>query len=95
MKNSGMEDAEIDVVLAAVEFPASRDDLLEAAEDTDAAEMVVAFFEMLPAREYSNREEVNEAMSEQKAAGMQKPDEEEKSTDKPEGGEQREDESEE
>jgi hypothetical protein len=53
--------AEIDIILAAIEFPASRDDLIEMARDSDAKDEVIVFFENLPDDDYSSSDEVRSA----------------------------------
>ena len=44
--------------LAQVEYPASRDDLVETAEDNEAPPEVINFFKSLPQESYGSPEEV-------------------------------------
>lgn len=59
--NKSDDQAAIDAVLVEVDFPATRDDLVEAAQDADADETIVVWFQSLPEQEYSSREDVNRA----------------------------------
>jgi len=43
--------------LAQVEFPATRDDLVETAEDNEAPREVINFFKSLPKERYASQEE--------------------------------------
>jgi hypothetical protein len=54
--------ADVSVVLTAVTFPASRDDLVGAAEDADAADAIVVVLRDLPDQEYANQGEVDQAV---------------------------------
>ncbi|MDB5166687.1 MAG: hypothetical protein JWM37_759 [Candidatus Saccharibacteria bacterium] len=54
--------AGVDAVLVEVDFPATRDDLVEAAQDADADETVIVLFQSLPDVEYADRGEVNTAI---------------------------------
>lgn len=62
-------DADIAVILAAVDFPATRDDLVEAAQDADADETVVILFQDLPDQTFETRDEANTAVNERRRAG--------------------------
>ncbi|MDB5171056.1 MAG: hypothetical protein JWO35_750 [Candidatus Saccharibacteria bacterium] len=53
---------EIQVILASVDYPVSRDTLVVAAEDADADESVIAMIQELPDGQYETQTEVKEAL---------------------------------
>lgn len=62
-KTSDDDMAAVDAVLVEVDFPASRDDLVEAARDADADNTVIVLLQSLPDEEYSDRGEVVAAIA--------------------------------
>jgi hypothetical protein len=62
-KNNDDDDqAEIDAILIEIDYPATRDDLVEAAKDADAADTVIVLFQGLPDEEYTDRKAVDNAI---------------------------------
>lgn len=61
--NGDADRAEVDAVLVEVDFPASRDDLVEAARDSDADEAVIVLFQSLPDEEYASKGDVDAAIT--------------------------------
>ena len=57
----------VEVVLAAIEFPAGKDELVEAAQGAKMDKTVVMFFEALPDQRYQDRKEVDKAIEQKKA----------------------------
>lgn len=54
---------EIMEYLDEVEYPTSRDELVEAAEDSGAEDEVIAILNTLPDNEYTNSQEVSKALA--------------------------------
>jgi hypothetical protein len=54
--------ADVSVVLTAVTFPASRDDLVDAAEGADASDAILVVLRDLPDQDYASQDEVNQAV---------------------------------
>lgn len=70
MEDSKAKDASmehVEVILAAVDYPATRDELVDAANDAEVTQETVMFFEMLPDQQYENKEHVNKTMNAKKA----------------------------
>jgi hypothetical protein len=65
-KNNKVDQAAVDAVLVEVDFPATRDDLVAAAQDTAADQTIVILFQDLPDEDYATRGDVNKAISEQR-----------------------------
>ena len=61
-QGNGDDRAAIDTILVEIDFPATRDDLVSAAQDVDAADSVIVLLQSLPADEYTSREEVDSAL---------------------------------
>lgn len=68
-KDRQAQEADVEIILASMEFPASKDDLVDAAQDAEMDEMVVVFFEALPNKRYTDRTELDTAIKEKMAEG--------------------------
>jgi hypothetical protein len=55
-------ETDVEIILAAVEFPTNRNELVDAAEGAKMDKKVVMFFEMLPDQNFSDRHEVDKAI---------------------------------
>jgi hypothetical protein len=62
--NNEVDRVEIEAVLIEVDFPATRDEMVMAAHDTDASDNVIILFESLPDTEYATREDADRAINE-------------------------------
>ena len=60
--NRDDDQAEIEAVLVEIDFPATRDELVSAARDADAADSVIVLLQSLPSDEYASPEDVNNAL---------------------------------
>lgn len=66
-QGSNVDQATVDAILLEVDYPATRDDLVAAAEDIDADEAVIVLFQDLPDDEYESDDEVLRAISERRS----------------------------
>ena len=62
--DQAVNQADIDAILVEVDFPATRDDLISAAEDADTDEAIVVLFQSIPDQEYASSSDVNQAINE-------------------------------
>jgi hypothetical protein len=58
-----VDQAAVDAVLIEVDFPATREDLVSAAEDANVDETVIVLFQDLPDEDYASGGDVNKAIS--------------------------------
>ena len=62
--DQAVNQADIDAILVEVDFPATRDDLISAAEDAGTDEAIVVLFQGIPDQEYASSSDVNQAINE-------------------------------
>jgi hypothetical protein len=63
-RDTDIDQATVDAILAETDFPATRDDLVTAAEDADVDEAIISMFQDLPDDEYLAGSEVKKALGE-------------------------------
>ncbi|MDB5164449.1 MAG: hypothetical protein JWL89_75 [Candidatus Saccharibacteria bacterium] len=61
--NDDVDQADVDAVLIEVDFPATRDELVVAAQDADADQAIIVLFQELPDEEYASQSDVNNAIN--------------------------------
>lgn len=74
-RDPSADQATVDAILTEVDYPATRDDLVAAAEDADVDEAIIVMFQDLPDDEYASSEEVRRAMDERRSSGDEDDDE--------------------
>jgi hypothetical protein len=62
-RDTDIDQATVDAILAETDFPATRDDLVAAAEDADVDEAIIIMFQDIPDDEYVSGAEVKKALS--------------------------------
>lgn len=61
--NRSDDRAEVDAILVEIDFPATGEDLVEAARDADVADTVIVMLQSLPGdEEYTSSDDVNKAL---------------------------------
>lgn len=70
-RDTDIDQTTVDAILTETDFPATRDDLVTAAEDADVDEAIIVMFQDLPDDEYLSSSEVKRALSERSGGRSQ------------------------